>query len=88
MLKVMKDKIKAVIMRTQDAALCLVKKWWRPMTYIVLGTGTLVNTIIIPLHKMEGINLAEFAALIASWSPIIAIREWGKVKGVETDSQS
>jgi len=57
------------------------------MTYIVLGTGTLVNTVVIPLWKMETVNLAEFAALLAAWAPIIAIREWGKAKGVDTDTR-
>lgn len=79
----MMDKIKAAILRWQEAALCLVRKWWRPMTYIVLGTGTVVNTVVIPLCKMTPVNLAEFAALIASWSPMIAIREWGKSQGVD-----
>jgi hypothetical protein len=78
------DKIKAAILRWQEAALCLVKKWWRPMTYIVLGTGTLVNTVVIPLYKMEIVNLTEFAALLVAWSPMIAIREWGKTKGIDT----
>lgn len=78
----MTNKIKATILRVQEAALCLVQKWWRPMTYIVLGTGTIVNTVVIPLWKMTPVNLAEFAALIASWSPMIAIREWGKAQGV------
>lgn len=81
-------RIKLLILKWQAMVLCLVKKWWRPMTYIVLGTGTLVNTVVIPLYKMETVNLAEFAALIASWSPLIAIREWGKSKGIDTDGQS
>lgn len=82
----LKVKIKTAILSTQEAALCLVRKWWRPMTYIVLGTGTLVNTVVIPLWKMETVNLAEFAALLAAWAPVIAIREWGKAKGVDTDT--
>lgn len=76
--------VKTTILQLQEVALCLVKKWWRPMTYIVLGLGTLVNTVIIPLYKMEIVSLAEMAALIAAWSPIIAIREWGKTKGIDT----
>lgn len=82
----LKDKIKATVLRWQEAALCLVRKWWRPMTYIVLGTGTLVNTVAIPLWTKTAVNLAEFAALVAAWAPVIAIREWGKAKGVDVDT--
>lgn len=82
----LKSKIKAAILRWQEAALCLVRKWWRPMTYIVLGMGTFVNTVVIPLWTKTGVNLTELAALVAAWAPVIAIREWGKVKGVDTDT--
>jgi hypothetical protein len=82
----MTGKIKATALSLQEVALCLVRKWWRPMTYIILGMASLVNGVVIPLWKMTPIPLTELAALVAAWSPVVAIREWGKSRGVETDS--
>jgi hypothetical protein len=77
-------KIKDTLLRLQDVALCVVRKWWRPATYIVLIGASLTNSVIIPLWKMTPVSLTDLAALIASWSPVIAIREWGKANGADS----
>lgn len=53
------------------------------MTYISLIVGTIVNAIVIPIINKESVDLTAFAAVIAAWSPMIFVREWGKAKGLE-----
>ncbi len=78
--------LKEKYLEIEKYVLCFVRKWWRPMTYVTLITGTIVNAIAIPLINKEGIDLAAFAAVIAAWSPMIFVREWGKAKGVDVEN--
>jgi hypothetical protein len=73
--------LKARILKVQDMALCLVRKWWRPMTCIGIAGGSLVNLIVIPLMKRASPNLAEAAAFVTACAGAFAVREWGKIKG-------
>lgn len=68
-------------LRCQEAALCLVRKWWRPVTCIGIAGGAIVNLIIIPLLKREVPNMAEAAAYVTAATAAFAVREWGKHKG-------
>jgi hypothetical protein len=70
-----------VFMRVQEAALYLVRKWWRPVTCIGIAGGAIVNLIVIPIVKHESPNLAEAAAFVTACAGAFAVREWGKVKG-------
>jgi hypothetical protein len=71
----------AWLMRAQEIALCLVRKWHRPAIYIGIIGGLFVNVIWLPLVRREPIDLMNFAAVIGALAPIVAIREWGKHKG-------
>jgi hypothetical protein len=65
----------------QNVALCLVRKWWRPITLCGVAAGTWVNLVLIPLVNWQPPNLAEAAAWITACAGLSWIREWGKVKG-------
>lgn len=75
-------KLKARLLRWQDMALCLVRKWWRPVTCVGIAGGALVNLIIIPLAKWEVPNMAEAAAYVTAATAAFAVRAFEKSKGV------
>ncbi len=77
-------KVKYNVYRTQEVALCIVRKWWRPLGCIGLVAAIFVNCIIIPLKKGEGVDLAGLALVTTSFAPIVAIREWGKIKAMSS----
>lgn len=62
-------------------ALCLVRKWWRPITCVGIAGGAIVNLIVIPLWKREVPNMAEAAAYVTAATAAFAVREWGKFQG-------
>jgi hypothetical protein len=74
-------RLKTAFLRWQEMALCLVRKWWRPITCIGIAGGAVVNLIIIPLRKGDSPSLAEAAAFVTACSAAFAVREWGKIKG-------
>ncbi len=73
--------IKSRILAAQETALCLVRKWWRPITCVGIAGGSIVNLIVIPLIKREVPDMAEAAAFVTAATAAFAVREWGKHKG-------
>lgn len=71
----------ALFLRVQEAALCLVRKWWRPVTCVGIAAGTVINLAIIPVVKWQVPNLAEGAAWITACAAAFAVREVGKAWG-------
>lgn len=70
--------LKKRVLAIQDMALCLVRKWWRPVTCIGIAGGAVVNLIIIPLIKREVPDMAEAAAYVTAATAAFAVREVGK----------
>lgn len=66
----------------QEVALCVVRKWWRPVTCIGIAGGALVNLVIIPLANWEVPNMAEAAAYVAATTAAFSVRAFEKWKGV------
>ena len=60
-----------------------IRVWWRPATCVGIAGGVIINAVVLPLSKNEAMDLTGFAAVIASCATIFAVREWGKIKGVE-----
>jgi hypothetical protein len=60
-----------------------IRVWWRPATCVGIAGGVIINAVVLPLMKSEPMDLTGFAAVIASCATIFAVREWGKIKGVE-----
>jgi len=74
--------MKSKLMAAQEVALCLVRKWWRPIICIGLGGALITNGIFIPLMKGQGADLVGLAALVTSVTPFAWLRTTEKIKGV------
>ena len=74
--------MKAALLKAQDALLCLVSKWWRPVTCIGIAGGALVNLVIIPLVNWEVPDMTAAAAYVAAATAAFGIRAWEKRVGV------
>jgi uncharacterized membrane protein YagU involved in acid resistance len=64
-----------------NIVLCLIRKWWRPITCIGIAGSVLVHGVILPLMIKQSPDLTGLAALITSAAAAFAVREWGKSKG-------
>lgn len=71
--------------RLERAILERIRVWWRPVTCVAIAAAVIVNAIVLPLLRNEPISLTDLAATIASCATIFAVREWGKVKGADSD---
>lgn len=67
----------------EQSALKRIRVWWRPATCVGIAGGVFINAVVLPLMQHEPMDLAGFAAVIASCATIFAVREWGKIKGVD-----
>lgn len=80
----MRDKLLAA----EKVILCIIRKWWRPVTCIWLSATMAMHGVIVPtVQMMRGgevsTNLMELAALVTAVTAAFAVREWGKVMGVD-----
>lgn len=64
-----------------NVALCLIRKWWRPITCIGIAGSVIVHGVVLPLMIRESPDLTGLAALITAASAAFAVREWGKIRG-------
>jgi hypothetical protein len=80
------ERIMKRALRLQEIALCLVRKWWRPVTCVGIAGGTVVNLVVIPLKTWTVPNLAEGAAWIGACAAAFAVREVGKAWGTASDA--
>lgn len=62
-----------------------IRVWWRPLTCVGIAASVFVNGVLIPLLKQEPVELMGWAAVITACSTAFAVREWGKIKGAESD---
>lgn len=74
--------IKTSVMRVQDIILCLIRKWWRPLTHTGIIVAVWVNLVIIPWWKWEGIELEKAALFITAIGAVLGLRSLEKIKGV------
>ena len=64
-----------------DIILCLIRKWWRPITCVGIAGSVIVHGVVLPLITKQSPDLTGLAALITAASAAFAVREWGKTKG-------
>jgi len=69
------------VLTLQEMALCLVRKWWRPLTCVGIAGTLIVNGVVIPLYKWEVPDMTALAAYVTAATAAFAVREWGKIKG-------
>jgi hypothetical protein len=73
--------MKAAFLALQNAALCAVRKWWRPLVQLGIGGSLIVNGVAVPLMTRTYPDLTGLAACIVAAAPFAAIRAWEKAKG-------
>ena len=71
----------AALLAAQAAALCAVRKWWRPLVQLGIGGSLIVNGVAVPLMTRTSPDLTGLAACIVAAAPFAAIRAWEKAKG-------
>lgn len=74
------------VMRAQEALLCLVRKWWRPVTQIGIAGGLVINGMVIPLWKWEAADMTALAAYVAAATAAFGVRAWEKHKSAEAEA--
>ena len=82
--------LKDRLLAAEKVCLCVIRKWWRPITCIWIAATMAVHGVIAPLYVLlkQGqapTDLAALAALVSAVAAAFAVREWGKVKGVSND---
>lgn len=78
-------KLKERIFAVEKAALCVIRKWWRPLTCLWIATTMAVHGVILPLFMGKDTDLTGLSLLVTSCAGAFAVREWGKVKGVSNN---
>lgn len=83
--------IKEKLLAAEKVILCVVRKWWRPITCLWIAMTMAVHGVIVPLFQLftkgeVGTDLTGLSLLVTSIAGAFAVREWGKVKGVSNDS--
>lgn len=73
--------LRARLMAIQNIALCIIRRWWRPLVQLGIGGSVVVNGVVLPLITRQWPDLTGLAALVVAASPFAAIRAWEKVKG-------
>lgn len=82
---------KAKFLAAQEAALCAIRKWWRPVTCIWIAGTMAVHGVILPLlmffwYQQMPTDLTGLSLLVTAIAGAFAVREWGKIKGLDKDA--
>lgn len=83
----LKDRLLAV----EKTALCIIRKWWRPVTCIWIALTMAVHGVIAPAYvlittgQLPGTDLTGLSLLVTAIAGAFAVREFGKIKGVADD---
>lgn len=83
--------LKQKILAAEKVALCVMRKWWRPVTCVWIAATMAVHGVLIPLvmliaHGQMPTDLTGLSLLVTATAGAFAVREWGKVKGVTDDT--
>lgn len=73
--------LKERLLAAEKVALCVIRKWWRPVTCIWIAGTMAVHGVILPLMG-TATDLTGLSLLVTATAGAFAVREWGKIKGV------
>lgn len=73
--------LKMHVLRIQETGLCLIRKWWRPLTCLGLLVSVWINLVVLPWRAGKPIDFAPAAAFVTAIVAAFAVREIGKIKG-------
>lgn len=74
--------IRNKLLGVESVALCVVRKWWRPVTCIGIAGGAVVNLVVIPLVNWQVPDMTAAAAYVAATTAAFGVRAFEKWKGV------
>ena len=73
--------LKARVYRVQELALCLIRKWWRPVSQLGLMASVWVQLVYLPLKTGTMPSLAEAAAYVGAVVAAFGVRAYEKING-------
>ena len=73
--------LKQRLLAAEKVALCVIRKWWRPVTCIWIAGTMAVHGVILPLMGKDT-DLTGLSLLVSAVAAAFAVREFGKIKGV------
>ena len=78
------------LLALEAAVLCIIRKWWRPITCIWLSGTMAMHGVVVPAVRLAqgkdaDTDLMALATLVTAITAAFAVREWGKVKAMEQD---
>lgn len=76
--------LKTRLLAAEKVALCVIRKWWRPVTCVWIAGTMAVHGVILPLLGTST-DLTGLSLLVTATAGAFAVREWGKIKGVSNN---
>lgn len=79
--------LKTKVLAFEKMALCVMRKWWRPLTCVWIAATMAAHGVFIPLYMLIAYgqmptDLTGLSLLVTATAGAFAVREWGKVRGV------
>ena len=78
--------LKDRLLAFEAAALCVIRKWWRPVTCVWIALTMAVHGVVVPLYtlfrhdQMPSTDLTGLSLLVTATAGAFAVRTWEKVK--------
>lgn len=69
----------------ERGTLCVIRKWWRPLTCVWIAGTMAVHGVILPLFMGKDTDLTGLSLLVTATAGAFAVREWGKIRGVSNN---
>ena len=74
----------------EKTALCVIRKWWRPVTCLWIAATMAIHGVVIPLYMLlrfgqSPTDLTGLSLLVTAIAGAFAVREWAKIKGTADD---
>ena len=75
----------------EKVALCVIRKWWRPVTCIWIALTMATHGVVIPIARFirtggADTDLMALSALVTAVAAAFAVRTYEKVKGAGSDA--
>lgn len=82
--------LKDHLLAFEKTALCVIRKWWRPVTCLWIAATMAIHGVVIPLYMLlrfgqSPTDLTGLSLLVTAIAGAFAVREWAKIKGTASD---
>jgi len=74
----------------EKAALCIIRKWWRPVTCVWLSLTMAAHGFVLPMYALLAhgdtmTDLSGLSMLVTAIAAAFAVRTYEKTKGLAAD---